>query len=298
MGGKRTIAGRSSPSNDDSSREKDTTVAETIALGLTILDRFTEEQPERGVTDLANELGCHKSRIHRALKTLKNHGFLEQEVGRGKYRLGFKLLELGLRVRGYFDLCQVSHAYLEELSSSLSSTALIRILKNNELLTLDAVDSPNPLRLVHPVGQRQPAYFGASGKILLAFQPEAKVDSLLAGGMKKFTSSTISDAAAYKKHLEKVRLQGYALSDQEGIRGLRALAAPIRDESGRVIAALGVGMPSVDLPDRRLPTVVKDLLKAAGEISLKLGYASGGTRETEALQGAKTKVPRGKVRRA
>jgi DNA-binding IclR family transcriptional regulator len=152
-------------------------------------------------------------------------------------------------------------------------TAHLCVLVDHEILYLDKVESPKTIRIASSIGGRNPAYCSAVGKALLAALPETELDSMLRRHkLVAFTRNTIVTPAQFKAVLQQVRVNGYAVDNEEREEGLRCIAAPIRDHSGEIIAAMSVAGPAFRLLSSQDEVVARLVMTIAAELSAKLGY--------------------------
>lgn len=230
------------------------------------------ETPEWGISALAKHLGLAKSTVHRLATTLIEARLLEQNPQTSKYRLGLAVFELGACVANQKDVSKVSIPYLEELMERTGETVHLAILDENEVLYINKIESRQTIRMFSRVGRRGPVYCTGVGKVLLAFQPQERIEEVIAAGLVAHTAHTIVDPDKLRACLNKVRADGYAIDDQEIEIDLRCIAAPVRDHSGNVIASISVAGPSQRLPKERLLGFAPDLTSTAGTISQRLGY--------------------------
>jgi DNA-binding IclR family transcriptional regulator len=159
------------------------------------------------------------------------------------------------------------------LVDRFQETVHLVIADGLDVVYIDKRESLQSMRIVSQVGLRLPAYCTGVGKAILAFIDEAELDRLLAGArLKSFTPHTITDKRMFKQHLQEVKRCGYALDNEEIIQGLRCVGAPIRDYSGKVVAALSVSGPSVRMGPARIEEIILATVQAAAEISHQLGY--------------------------
>lgn len=239
---------------------------------LRVLTTFSAQRTQLGITEIARLIGFYKSRVYRALMALAGHGFVRRVEGSLKFELGPKVLELGLIAGEKLEMGQLAAPVMRELAAKLRGTAILRVLIGEELVAIKIFHSPEPLRLIHNEGEKFPFYYGAPGKVFCAYMPEAERDRLLRGRrLQRFTPKSITDGGQFLRELEGVRRRGFAFSDEEGILGVRALAAPVRDHHQKVVAALSIGIPTMRFPKRRVPEVAAEVGAAAGEISRLLG---------------------------
>lgn len=242
------------------------------ALG--ILEILCEEG-EKGVSELVKRVSLGKSNVHRLLATLNHLGYVEQDPATSKYFPSLKIYELGNAVINRTGLLPIVHAYLEELGKQFHETNNLAVLDRGEIIYIDKVESPESLRMDIKIGGRVPAYCTALGKVLLAYLGEPEIKKLMKS--QKFiprTKKTVTSLEELKRNFQQIQTQGYAIDDEELYEGVRCIAAPIRNYSGKVIAAISIAGPSVRMNHDKLVQLREPILNTAKEISKKLGYAS------------------------
>lgn len=245
----------------------------TLTKGLRILEMLCQSDRRRGVTELANELGLQKSNTHRLLQTLTQLGYVEKDEDGGRYGPTLRLWELGAMVADRLDLRVVARPYLTKLAQETQETVHLSILSGLEVIYIDKVDSPFPIRAYSRVGGRAPAHCVATGKVLLAFSGETVEKALLTSKPKRYTSTTICTPDELRKQFSLIRRRGFATNRGEWREGVNGLAVPIFDHSGKAIAAVGITLPPVQ-PSRDL---IENLKRRAFEISRSLGHKDGET---------------------
>ena len=158
------------------------------------------------------------------------------------------------------------------------------ILKNDEVVYVDKKDDPsNYIRFGSHVGQRRPPYFGMLGQILMVYLPELELEELMKRRpLEGLTKKSITDQERFRERLAVIRSQGYVVDEGEAIDGISGVAAPIRDFSGRVIAAVGVGFLSLSEDSRGLKKIIRETLKSASAISAAMGYSKAEDRMSPA----------------
>jgi IclR family KDG regulon transcriptional repressor len=247
--------------------------AVTKTMGL--LEALALEK-ELGVTELAECAGINKSTVYRFLNSLKDLGYVHQNVSNEKYSLTLKLFELGSYVLGRMELWEQAHPILEQLAEQTHETVHLAVLDDGRLVYLGKFESTQALRvsMSSRIGQSAPTYCTGVGKLLLAHAPAEQVERILAReGLKRFTDHTITDRSLLAKELDSIRQQGFAFDDEEHEMGVRCVAAPVRNSHGATIAALSISMPSVRLPDSEIPRYRELVTQAAEEISKRIGAA-------------------------
>jgi DNA-binding IclR family transcriptional regulator len=226
---------------------------------------------ESGVTEIAVELGVHKSTAFRLVATLEAHRLVEQTSDRGRYRLGTGILRLAGATTARLDLVQEARPISRQLAADTGETVNVAVLAESSALYLDQVAGSSALQPHNWVGQHIPLHATSNGKVLLSGLDESALDATL-GKLAAYTPRTITGRAEFRDELARVREQGYAVAVDELEIGLTAVAAPIRNAHGDVIASMSVSGPSFRLPEDRLVTVVRLVVAAAAEVSHRLGW--------------------------
>jgi IclR family transcriptional regulator, KDG regulon repressor len=247
----------------------------TLLKGLAVLEALAMSDEPRGITNLAHELGLAKSDVHRLLQTLAHRGYTRKDPDSGRYECTLKVWELGALVAERLDVRRVARPYVEDLARRTTETVHLSVLDGTEVLYVDKIDSPQPVRAYSRVGGRAPAYCVATGKALLAHVPDAVLDRIVTR-LKRYSARTITDADGLRKELRKVRDVGYAINRGEYRETVCGLAAPIFNLSGEAIAAIGISGPIERLSATRLRDLAPAVVTAARAISRALGF-SGGT---------------------
>ena len=254
-------------------RSKKRTRLSSVANSLRLIRAFSEDQYEIGISDLAKRLGLAKSTVHRLASTLLDQGMLEQNAGDGKYRLGLALFELGTLVRRKMDFTMEARPFLRTLMEKTGETVHLAILDHDSVLYIITHESKQALRMGSKVGTRVPVHSTAVGKALLAFQPEEEIARIIARGLPAGTPNTLVDGRSLLRELELVRTRSYAMDDEESEVGLRSIAAPIRNDSGSVIAAISIAGPVHRMTKKMLLGWVRELVAAADAVSQRLGWS-------------------------
>jgi DNA-binding IclR family transcriptional regulator len=239
---------------------------------LEILDAFSVDTPELGVSELSRAIGLNKGTAHRLLSSLERHRLVEQDQVSGRYHLGLRLWELGNRAVARLELPGPAMPALHLLSADTGETAHLAVLDDGDVLYIAKVESKRPLRIPSQVGKRLPPHCTSIGKALLAWAADAELEQLIrVRGLPRFTPHTICDAGVLRSELALIRQRGYAFDREELEEGLRCVAAPVRDRSAQVVAAISVAGPSVRVNEAETPRLVQAVLRAAHAISRTLG---------------------------
>lgn len=242
-----------------------------LASALDIMLEFEDGQRELRVSDLARRVGVTRNKAFRLIKTLESRGFL-QRVG-DHYRVGIRLLTLGQLAAKPIEVLQsAAQPELEALRQETGETVYVLATDGNEAVCVASIESAHYLRISVAVGLRRPLYAGAGQKMLLAGLDDKQVAQVVSRMGEAFTASTITDRTRLLAELEEIRRRGYSLSLGEVESGAGAVAAPIRDYSGQVIAALVVGGAISRVADHVQSSWPPLVVAAAGRISSRLGY--------------------------
>ncbi len=248
-------------------------IINSIDRTLQILQLFSLQKPEWGISEISKELNLYKSCIHNTLFTLLNRGFVTQNPNNDKYRLSVKFFEMGSIVLENIDLRKAAHPYMEQLSREFNETVHLGILSDREVLSIEREKSNQGLQHQIYIGKRAPLYCTGVGKSLLAFLNTEKIDRIIhEKGLKKYTENTITNVDKLKKELQQIRKQGYAVDNMEHESGVRCIAAPISDYHGKVIASLSISGPAFRISEEKIPIIKEKVIKCCRLISQAMGY--------------------------
>ncbi len=203
-----------------------------------------------GVTEIADRVGLPKSTVSRLLSTLEELGAVEQVAAGGDYRVGWAMLELAAAARPGRSLVSVARPHLAELNRLTGEAAGISIPDATEMLYLDQLTPDSELQVRDWTGHRIPMHAVPSGQVVLATD-EALAARITAAPLARFTEHTITTPAELRRRMNLVRHDGYAWAFEEFADGLNSVAAPVRADDGKVIAALHVYGPASRFPGTR-----------------------------------------------
>jgi DNA-binding IclR family transcriptional regulator len=231
-------------------------VVQTLQRGLAILDYLAAAGRPVRMSDVAAHFDIDRANASRLLQTLQEAGYAERADGR-RYVLGDKMLgDGGRQLEGVIALRERTHSLLEALVEASGECAHTAVLVGEKVWYIDKVSSPHALRVDHPVGALSPLHCTALGKAFLTFSPKQ-----LTGNLARYTATTMIDPAQLDRDLSQARQRGYTTDNEEFSPGVRCVAAPILDERGRMVAAVGLSGPTarIDL-DRQadLGRLVRD----------------------------------------
>jgi DNA-binding IclR family transcriptional regulator len=244
----------------------------SVATAIRLLKAFSEDEVEIGISALSRRLGLAKSTVHRLATTLMADGLLEQDRETGKYRLGVALFRLGALVRQRMDVSNEARPYLYALREKINESVHLAILDGGEIMYVYNLESTHAIRMRSDIGVRKPVHCTAEGQAILAFQPGETIDRVIASGLAPRTPKTITSPDRFIKALALVRQRGCAIEDEESELGMVCVAAPIRDDSGAVVASLGIAGPATRLTRKSLAGVAPHVIATAEQVSARLGY--------------------------
>ena len=225
-----------------------------------------------GVTEVANEIGIHKSTAYRLLATLRDRGLVEQDAVSEKYRLGFGLVVLASTVTADLDVLRCAQSVCERLSEQTQETVTVAILEDDDAVIIHQTISKSSALSVDWTGRHTPIHATAAGQIFLSHMPEDQWRRILRGPLERFTENTILDPATLQERARETRQRGYGYTVEELEVGLNAVGAPVRSSEGAVAATVSVSGPAFRLSAEDIPEVAELVKGAASEISGCLGF--------------------------
>ncbi|MBB5912197.1 DNA-binding IclR family transcriptional regulator [Nocardia transvalensis] len=245
---------------------------QSVDRAMTVLE-ILARKGEAGVSEIANEIGVHRSTAFRLLGSLEDHQMVAQVYERGKYRLSLGILRLATAVPERLEITEHSHVVCERLAQKLGETVNVAVRRSHFAVNLDQARGPTSVGTYNWIGASTPMHATSSGKVLLAHLDSELRDQLLRqAGLNRFTDHTVTSRQRLEQQLADVRHDGYAMCAEEYEIGLNAIAAPIRDYAGHTAAALSVSGPMYRFTPDTMLTAVPDMVAAADEISERMGF--------------------------
>ncbi|QKE84000.1 IclR family transcriptional regulator [Arthrobacter sp. NEB 688] len=251
------------------SRDAGSTV-QSVDRAVTILELLALHG-EAGTTQLARELGVHKSTASRLVSALERRRLVEQVEERGRYRLGVGVLKLAGATNARLDLAKEARPVVRRLASETGETVNLAVLSGGAALYVDQVSGSSTLSSYNWVGQHIPIHATSNGKVLVSEQHDPELTRSL-GDLTPYTPATVTDRAVLDAQLAEVRERGWALATDELDVGLTALAAPVRDAHGDVVASISVSGPTFRFGPQRVDELVPLLLSATAEASARIAH--------------------------
>jgi DNA-binding IclR family transcriptional regulator len=233
------------------------------------------------LSDIAKVVRFPKPTILRLCATLIEYGFLQFDELKKEYSPGLKFFEIGGLLHPTFSINKVAPAHIARLQKAVGEEIFVDILQDDQIMHVDARDEPtSPVQIRIQIGRRRPPHFGATGWVLMAHLPDEKVEQLLEKfPLEQLTEKSITDKRLFKERLKNIRSQGFAVDDGETIDVIGAVSAPVRNKSGRVIAAIAVSYVSHSKNRNKLDFIITETVKAADAISKAMGYFKNSTEE-------------------
>ncbi|KAK3604214.1 hypothetical protein CHS0354_002022 [Potamilus streckersoni] len=254
-------------------REKSEYAIQAVENAFDVLEQFKGAKGSLGITELSANLGLHKNNIFRLLATMENKGYIEQDLNTEEYRLGIKSLEIGRAFLNHTGLLKVAKPILNELMESVNENVYLGLLKNDQVVYVEHVESTQALRVASRVGTRLSPLCTAIGKVILAHYSEHDRERIIANNkFVQHTPNTIMDKGKYVAELAKIREQGYSVDDQEYDFGVVCVGGPVMDYQKKVVAGISISGPSLRMDEKALRDIFVPKIK---ECSLKLSRAIG-----------------------
>lgn len=253
---------------EDSGR---TAAVQSVDRALLVME-IIAKLGQAGVTEIAAELGVHKSTVSRLIAVLESRGYVEQLSDRGKYRLGFSIVRLAGSTSAQVDLVGQSQSACNALAIEAGETTNLAVLDGNRIINIAEAHGPGSIALRSWVGQSCPAHATSSGKVLLAALEPADLRKRLGAKLEAYTAHTLTRLTELSAQLAQVRADGWASVREELEIGLNAVAAPVYDSTGTVVAALSVSGPSYRMGPEHFTHMAALTIDSAAGISRRLGY--------------------------
>jgi len=246
---------------------------ESLGRGLQILEAFSKASPSLSLTEVASTVGLDKSTVFRFVHTLERLGYLERDPETKRYRPGLKVLRLGFTALNSLEVAQIARPYLRALSAECGETTNMTVRDGAEIVYIARNRTQQIISVNLELGSRLPVYCTSMGKAqLVDFSRQELYDLLGEGPYPKMGPNMITTLDDLVVELDKVRLRGYAINDEELAAGLRSVGAPVRGAEGQVVAAINVSVPSVRVSRQELETGLSSMVvETARQISSVLG---------------------------
>ncbi|KAB2331984.1 IclR family transcriptional regulator [Bacillus mesophilum] len=247
---------------------------QSLERALTLLNVLSEYPNGIQITRLSEQVGLSKSTVHRLLSTLIDMNYVSKDVETDKYKIGFQIIYISRNVLNNIDLIPISKPFLKKLSSEVNETIHLCMEDKGEVVYIDKIESNQTIRMYSRIGSRAPMYCTGVGKVLLSGKDEEQFEEIAAKtDFITRTENTIRSRDELKREVETIRAQGYALDNIENEEGIRCIAAPIYDYTGKIIASFSISGPSSRITMERIDDELQNKIQETSRnISKQLGY--------------------------
>jgi DNA-binding IclR family transcriptional regulator len=259
--------------DDEASPENLNRGVQSVDRAITVLE-ILARRGESGVSDIAEEMGVHKSTASRLLASLDHRGMVQQNTERGKYQLGFGILRLANSIPGNLSLVREARPVLEQLAEQYKETVNLAVLRSNYAVNVDQARGTSTLAMSDWIGSLTPLHATSSGKVLLAgLSSEDRLQIVKQTRVPALTAKTITSRQKLEKELLSVAANGYAVVTEEFEIGLNSIAVPVWDHLGAVIGSVSISGPAFRFKPLEMPDLIEDVKEAGHDISARMGYS-------------------------
>lgn len=255
-------------------KEKATKTNQSLEKALQIIEVMANSKIPMRLSDISESLSLPASTVLRFLNTLAAFDYVYQDPETLKYRLSLKFCRIGNLVSSQYSIREVVNPYLIKLSEECGESACLAIEDDMSVVYIDSVDGPDSLlRTMQRIGKVAPLHSTGVGKLLLLNYSEERLDEMIERkGLPVLTTNTISTKEELIEELEKIKIQKYALDDEECEIGVKCIAYPLRDYTGKIVASISVSGPTSRMNSVKMHQISKLLEDTSSKISKELGY--------------------------
>ncbi|MER5945223.1 IclR family transcriptional regulator [Streptomyces sp. NPDC001904] len=246
-----------------------------VTRALDIMELFLDGDGTLSAPDIVRKLQLPRTTVHELVTTLAARSYIVQVPGEpGRYRLGVRPYQLGSRYAEQLDLAAEGQQVARSVAETCDETVHVAILEGTDVIYIAKVDSTHAVRMVSAAGRRLPAHCTSVGKMLLASLPEPELAARIPDDapLTAMTENSITDPAALREALHAIRGRGVAVESRESNPDVSCVAAPVRDRTGRVVAALSISVPMIRWTDAREAELAQLAAKGAADLSERLGH--------------------------
>lgn len=254
--------------------EKLAKINQSVEKVFQIIETMAEGREPLRLQDISLKVEMPASTTLRLINTLINCGYAKQDPVTLRYSLSLKFMHIGSLVSSQTSIRDVAHPYLIELSRKCKESVCLAIEQNMEVVYIDVIDGPDGmLRITQRIGKIAPMHSTGVGKLLLLNYDSKELNNFIAmKGLEALTPNTVTSKEELLKELEKIKLQGYALDDEECELGARCISAAIKDYTGKAVAGISVSGPITRMTMEYIDTIKNTVMETARKISELLAY--------------------------
>jgi DNA-binding IclR family transcriptional regulator len=239
---------------------------------LSVLELLARQPYEFSLSEVAAALGTNTTTAFRSLSTLAAADFVEQRADTKRFRMTGKSLWVGTAYLRHSPIYLSGFSVLEELASSTGIMSHLAAWERGSVLYLHTVGPPSAQLFYSQIGERIPVHCTGLGKAMLAWRPREEMEALFEVQPAAATPRTITSLADMRRELEQVRAKGYAVDHEEGVTGVRCVAAPICDQARLAVGAVSISGSLAEIPVKRIGELAEHVTQAALRISVQLGF--------------------------
>jgi IclR family KDG regulon transcriptional repressor len=244
-----------------------------VIKAVEVLRLLSTSETELGVTEISNKLSYGVSATYHLLNTLKLCNIIEQDKETKKYRIGFELFRISSVAKNQNNLANIAQQHLDKLKESVGETSNLVVLDGNCIVYIAQSESTNLLKMFTQLGAKVPFYCTGGGKAILAYQSEdVQKYTIIKTAFNKYTKNTLTTTEELINEFKIIRIQGYALDNEERELGVTCIAAPVFDCYGEAIAAISISGPSSRLNGKGIKNLIHHVMNASDNLSFDLGY--------------------------
>lgn len=248
-------------------------MVKSVSRALDIIEIISAHKGGLGVSEIARHIDINKSSVYRILATMVKYGYVEQDPDTGRYKLGYKFLEISTKLLDSIDLRTEARPYLQELEEYTNEVIHLVVYDQGEVVYIEKLEGNETLRMHSKVGKRAPMHCTAVGKSILAYLPENEAREIIdRKGLSAHTEYTITNKETFFQELATVKQRGYALDLQENEYGITCLGVPIFDHTGAAVSAISISGPTLRMTEERIEELKDKILEVGKKISARLGY--------------------------
>ncbi|MGB9735398.1 MAG: IclR family transcriptional regulator [bacterium] len=242
----------------------------SLEKALDVLELFTYS-PILTVTEISKRTGYPKSTVSGLLKTFCKYGIIEKGEDKS-FRLGVKTFELGFKYLNNLELYSIARLWAEKLAKEENEAIHVAIRRGTDIYIIIDVQPPSTYMAILQTGMSIPAHSTALGKVLLAHLDEDELSLFLQKPLQRLTEHTITSPERLRSELLKIKTDGYAVDNEESIKGLVCISAPIFQRNGQVIAAISISSMNLINKEARINMLIQKVKLAANNISMDIGF--------------------------
>jgi DNA-binding IclR family transcriptional regulator len=256
--------------NNDNTENYTISIVDTTLRVVQALD----SKGDKSIRELGNELSINRSKLYRILRTLEAKDFVRQDKNTEKYSLGLKFFELGMRLKGKFDIKNLAYPHIVDLRNKSGETIQLAIVDRKAILIIDDAEGINDVRVVSRAGRRLPITYGNFAKVFLSDYTDDEICALLREfPLKQYGSASIMDNQTFLECLKEVKRTQVAVGINDPMDGVFAIAAPIRNREGRAVASVSLVGGNTPTKIANLESFKQQLMETARLISRELGFS-------------------------